>query len=112
MNEEGEKERRSGDYDQILSRIGDFGKFQKLILVLLSCLSAAGGLVVVVFPFTAYQINYRWRYGIFCPGIKLVEIIPRCSVGSCEENSSYSTDSRLPAWYGGQDIDREGGCPT
>ena len=44
--------------------------------------------------------------------IKLVEILSRCSVGSCEENSSYSTDSRLPAWYGGQDIDREARCRT
>ena len=56
MNEDTEK---SGDYEEILQKVGEFGKFQKMILVLLSCVSAAGGLVVVVFPFTAYQPNYR-----------------------------------------------------
>ena len=47
------------DYDEILSKVGHFGTFQKIILFLLSCCSAAGGLVVVVFPFTAYQQQYR-----------------------------------------------------
>ena len=54
------EEKPSVDYDEILSKVGHFGTFQRLILFLLSCCSAAGGLVVVVFPFTAYQQEYRW----------------------------------------------------
>ena len=54
-----EQSTESADYEEILHEVGDFGKFQKIILLLLSCLSAAGGLVVVVFPFTAYQPDYR-----------------------------------------------------
>ena len=55
------QEKQSVDYDEILDKVGHFGKFQKIILFLLSCCSAAGGLVVVVFPFTAYQQEYRWE---------------------------------------------------
>ena len=53
-------EKQGVDYDEILSKVGHFGTFQKIILFLLCCCSAAGGLVVVVFPFTAYQQEYRW----------------------------------------------------
>ena len=49
------------DYDLILSHLGDFGSFQKRILVLLSLVSAVGGLAVVVFPFTAFVPSYRFR---------------------------------------------------
>ena len=55
------------DYDQILSHIGEFGKFQKIISLLLSVTSAVGGLAVVVFPFTAFVQNYRY-YTSFSPG--------------------------------------------
>ena len=55
------EEKQSVDYDEILSKVGHFGTFQTMILFLLSCCSAAGGLVVVVFPFTAYQQQYRWE---------------------------------------------------
>ena len=54
-------EKQGVDYDEILSKVGHFGTFQKIILFLLSFCSAAGGLVVVVFPFTAYQQQYRWQ---------------------------------------------------
>ena len=54
-------EKQGVDYDEILSNVGHFGTFQKIILFLLSFCSAAGGLVVVVFPFTAYQQEYRWE---------------------------------------------------
>ena len=57
------EETESVDYDEILSKVGHFGIFQKTTLFLLSCCSAAGGLVVVVFPFTAYQQQYRWELG-------------------------------------------------
>ena len=48
------------DYDLILSHLGDFGGFQKRILMMLSCVSAVGGLAVVVFPFTAFVPSYRF----------------------------------------------------
>ena len=47
------------DYDLVLSHVGDFGGFQKRVLLLLSLVSAVGGLAVVVFPFTAFVPRYR-----------------------------------------------------
>ena len=49
----------SYDYDLVLSHIGDFGGFQRRVLLLLSLVSAVGGLAVVEFPFTAFVPKYR-----------------------------------------------------
>ena len=58
------EEKPGVDYEEILGKVGHFGNFQKLILFLLSCCSAAGGLVIMVFPFTAYQQQYRWVWRV------------------------------------------------
>ena len=55
------------DYDQILNHIGQFGPWQKKIHFLLWLVSAAGGLAVVVFSFTAYNLGYRCR-NPYCDG--------------------------------------------
>ena len=47
------------DYDDILSHIGQFGPWQQRIHLLLWLTSAAGGLAVVVFSFTAFNLSYR-----------------------------------------------------
>ena len=47
------------DYDLVLSHVGDFGGFQKRVMLLLSLVSGVGGLAVVVFPFTAFVPVYR-----------------------------------------------------
>ena len=49
------------DYDQILNHIGQFGPWQKRIHFLLWLVSAAGGLAVVVFSFTAYNLGYSCK---------------------------------------------------
>ena len=49
------------DYDEILSHIGQFGPWQRRIHFLLWLASAASGLVVVVFSFTAFKADYRCR---------------------------------------------------
>ena len=55
------------NYDQILNHIGQFGPWQKRIHFLLWLVSAAGGLAVVVFSFTAYNLGYRCR-NPYCDG--------------------------------------------
>ena len=52
------------DYDLVLSHVGDFGGFQKRVLLLLSLVSGVGGLAVVVFPFTAFVPRYRYSLAI------------------------------------------------
>lgn len=84
-----EKDRDKADlnYDEVLDYIGQFGRFQSRIFLLLSLVSAAAGLAVVVFAFTAYEPLYR------------------CRVTQCEApNSSYYTTDQLgtlalPAFY-------------
>ena len=48
-------------YDDILKHIGQFGKWQKRIHFWLWLASAASGLVVVVYSFTAFSMDYRCR---------------------------------------------------
>ena len=84
------------DYDLVLNTIGHFGKFQKKVLCLLSLVSGAGGLAIVVFVFTGFEQSYR------------------CKVGQCEsgphityfrqDNCNTSEEScwdgpQLPPWY-------------
>ncbi len=52
---------KSVDYDNILKYIGQFGTWQKRIHFLLWLTSAASGLVVVVYSFTAFNLPYRCR---------------------------------------------------
>lgn len=82
------------DYDDILTHIGDLGPFQKRICVLLSLISAVGGLAVVVFPFTGYVPNYR------------------CRVHQYENNSSsyFASDQKLPSWFGNLTIVSNSRC--
>ena len=49
------------DYDDILKHIGQFGPWQRRIHLLLWLTSAASGLVVVVFSFTAFNMDYRCK---------------------------------------------------
>ena len=56
------------DYDQILAHIGQFGPWQKRIHFLLWFISAASGLAVVVFSFTAYNAGYRCN-NPYCDGV-------------------------------------------
>ena len=49
------------DYDDILSYIGQFGPWQIRIHFLLWLASAASGLCVVVYSFTAFKMDYRCR---------------------------------------------------
>ena len=56
-----EEELRKVDYDQILDHIGQFGTWQKRVHFLLWLVSAAGGLAVVVFSFTAYNLSYSCK---------------------------------------------------
>ena len=48
------------DYDLVLSHIGDFGRFQVVSCIFLCCISAIGGLAVVVFPFTGFVPSHRF----------------------------------------------------
>jgi len=81
---------RELDYDEVLEYIGQFGGFQKKIFLLLSLVSAAGGLAVVVFAFTGFNPNYR------------------CKVSQCEATNTtsltyyqneMSESPTLPGWY-------------
>ena len=67
----------SVDYDDILKHIGQFGPWQRRIHLLLWLTSAASGLVVVVFSFTAFNLNYR------------------CQVPYCEKSDGTSLTSNL-----------------
>jgi hypothetical protein len=49
------------DYDEILQHIGQFGPWQRRIHLLMWLTSAAGGLAVVVYTFTAFSADYRCR---------------------------------------------------
>ena len=85
------------DYDLVLSYVGQFGRFQKIILFFLSLVSSAGGLAVVVFAFTGFEPSYR------------------CRVSECESGPtiSYYADNRdlvLPPWYKGNKVERENRC--
>ena len=55
------------DYDKVLAQIGQFGPWQKRIHFLLWFISAASGLAVVVFSFTAYNAGYRCK-NPYCDG--------------------------------------------
>ena len=57
----GEKSGPSVDYDAILDHIGQFGPWQKRIFFLLWLTSAAGGLAVVVYTFTAFSTPYHCK---------------------------------------------------
>jgi len=76
-------ENKKLDYDEALEYIGQFGKFQRRIFFWLWLVSAAGGLAVVVFGFTAYNPKYR--------------VGTECDLA----NSSYFIDEeggQLPGW--------------
>ena len=62
------------DYDEVLEYIGQFGWFQRKIFLWLSLVSAAAGLAVVVFVFTAFTPDYR------------------CRIPSCDSESSNYTN--------------------
>ena len=47
------------NYDEVMEYIGQFGHFQRRIFLWLSLVSAAAGLAVVVFAFTAFTPKYR-----------------------------------------------------
>ena len=47
------------NYDEVMDYIGQFGRFQRKIFLWLSLVSAAAGLAVVVFAFTAFVPKYR-----------------------------------------------------
>lgn len=49
------------DYDDILKHIGQFGTWQKRIHFWLWLVSAASGLCVVVYSFTAYSMDHRCK---------------------------------------------------
>jgi len=83
---------RELDYDEVLDYIGQFGSFQRKIFLLLSLVSAAGGLAVVVFAFTGFTPNYRCK-------------VPHCESGDVSSLTYYqhemSETPSLPAWYNG-----------
>lgn len=80
---------RELDYDEVLSYIGQFGGFQRRIFLLLSLVSAAGGLAVVVFAFTGYTPKYRCR-------------VPQCESGNITYFHNEMAESpSLPSWYNG-----------
>ena len=56
------------NYDEVMDYIGQFGRFQRKIFLWLSLVSAAAGLAVVVFAFTAFVPKYR-QGTIFTPKI-------------------------------------------
>lgn len=58
------------NYDEVMEYIGQFGSFQRRIFLWLSLVSAAAGLAVVVFAFTAFTPKYR-QGAIFLPNISL-----------------------------------------
>ena len=58
------------NYDEVMDYIGQFGRFQRRIFLWLSLVSAAAGLAVVVFAFTAFTPKYR-QGPIFLPNISL-----------------------------------------
>ena len=47
------------DYDEILCHVGQFGPWQRKIFFLLWLTSAASGLSLVVFSFTAFNLGHR-----------------------------------------------------
>ena len=55
------------DYDEVLRHIGQFGPWQRKIHFLLWLTSAAGGLAVVVFTFTAFNMGHRCQ-NPYCDG--------------------------------------------
>lgn len=80
------------DYDEVLEYIGQFGKYQRKIFFWLWLVSAAGGLAVVVFGFTAYVPKYRVRTE--CDG----------------PDSTYYMDTTswtLPAWLNDEEVTDE-----
>ena len=95
------------DYDIVLNTIGQFGIFQKKILLLLSLVSAAGGLAIVVFVFTGFEQSYRCRVGQCEPGPHqsyFREVVCNSSLDTCGDQP------RLPAWYGEEGIKMEDRC--
>ena len=78
---------RELDYDEVLSYIGQFGGFQRRIFLLLSLVSAAGGLAVVVFAFTGTYFMSPLK----CPmvSIPMPGYTPkyRCRVPQCESGN-------------------------
>ena len=54
------------NYDEVMDYIGQFGRFQRKIFLWPSLVSAAAGLAVVVFAFTAFVPKYR-HGSIFFP---------------------------------------------
>ena len=86
------------NYDEVLEYIGQFGWFQRRIFLLLSLVSAAAGLAVVVFAYTGFEPQYR------------------CRVAGCEgQNSSYYVtdvdgNTKLPNFYANDSIELEDRC--
>ena len=87
-----DREKAVLNYDEVLDYIGQFGTFQRKIFLLLSLVSAAAGLAVVVFAYTGFEPKYR------------------CRVAGCEPpNSSYYTKDqegnlKLPSFYFNESI--------
>ena len=98
---------QSLDVDVILEQIGGFGKFQKKVLFLLSLLSAAGGLAIVVFVFTGFEPKYRCR-------VSECESIDNASYyanNSCDETEKACLPQfRVPSWYSESTIPRINQC--
>ncbi len=47
------------DYDDVLTHVGDFGRWQKLLFGLLCLPSAAGAMAVFMYEFIAYTPRKR-----------------------------------------------------
>ena len=95
---EKDRDKAELNYDEVLDYIGQFGRFQRKIFLLLSLVSAAAGLAVVVFAFTAFEPQYR------------------CRVAECEASNSsyYTTDQegnlKLPDFYYNTTIELKDRC--
>ena len=59
MGEYDNKRGSSLNYDEILKHVGQFGKFQIRIFLLLCLVSTASGMAVVVWAFTGFRMKHR-----------------------------------------------------
>ena len=64
------------NYDEVMDYIGQFGRFQRKIFLWLSLVSAAAGLAVVVFAFTAFVPKYRQGSIFFLKTNKHLFLVP------------------------------------
>ena len=96
------------DYDLILRHVGDFGSYQKKILLMLSCVSAVGGLAVVIFPFTGFVPNFRFiNYPPFIFDLFYCvdwNFVIRCRV------VNFTQDPSLSPWIGNLSFDFNNRC--